>query len=55
MPLPAKGKKILAAMRKEYGRKKGTSVFYASVNSGRIKGADQRLDRARRVRTVLDG
>ena len=38
MPQTKKGRKILAAMRKEYGPKKGTSVFYASANSGRIKG-----------------
>ena len=38
MPLTAKGKKIKAAMKKEYGAKKGEEVFYASVNKGTIKG-----------------
>jgi len=38
MPLNSKGKKIKKAMEKEYGKKKGQSVFYASENSGRIKG-----------------
>ena len=38
MPLTAKGQKILKNMKKEYGGKKGTSVFYASANKGRIKG-----------------
>jgi hypothetical protein len=38
MPLTPKGKKILASMKKEYGGKKGTSVFYASANKGKIKG-----------------
>lgn len=38
MPLTEKGKKIKSAMVKEYGAKKGASVFYASENSGRIKG-----------------
>ena len=38
MPLNKKGKKIKAAMEKEYGAKKGKSVFYASENSGRVKG-----------------
>jgi len=38
MPLTPKGKKIRKAMRKEYGAKKGDRVFYASENSGRIKG-----------------
>lgn len=38
MPLTKKGRKIISAMQKEYGKKKGTSVFYASANKGRIKG-----------------
>jgi hypothetical protein len=38
MPLSAKGRKIRAAMRKEYGKRKGDNVFYASENSGRIRG-----------------
>ena len=41
MPLTAKGSKILAAMHKNYGEKKGTSVFYASRNAGRISGVDK--------------
>lgn len=42
MPLTKKGKEILAAMKKEYGSKKGESVFYASRNKGKIKGVDPR-------------
>lgn len=38
MPLTKKGAKIKASMEKEYGGKKGTSVFYASANKGTIKG-----------------
>lgn len=38
MPLNIKGKKILKAMEKEYGKKKGKEVFYASENKGTIKG-----------------
>lgn len=38
MPLNAKGRKILKAMKKQYGAKKGKSVFYASENKGTIKG-----------------
>lgn len=41
MPLTAKGKKIKAAMTAEYGEKKGTSVFYASINKGKVKGAEK--------------
>jgi hypothetical protein len=40
MPLTKKGKKILSEMKKEYGAKKGESVFYASINKGRVKGAE---------------
>jgi len=38
MPLTKKGKKIMAAMKAEYGPKKGKEVFYASQNKGTIKG-----------------
>jgi len=38
MPLNKKGKKIMSAMKKEYGSKKGESIFYASENKGTIKG-----------------
>lgn len=38
MPLNKKGQEIKAAMKKEYGSKKGTQVFYASENKGTIKG-----------------
>lgn len=38
MPLTDKGKTILRAMRKQYGNKVGTNVFYASENKGTISG-----------------
>jgi hypothetical protein len=41
MPLTKKGTKIKAAMAKEYGAKKGEQVFYASINKGKIKGAEK--------------
>jgi hypothetical protein len=41
MPLTSKGSKIKAAMTKEYGAKKGESVFYASINAGKVKGAEK--------------
>lgn len=41
MPLTAKGKKILRAMRKRYGKNKGTSVFYASKAAKKIKGVEK--------------
>jgi hypothetical protein len=41
MPLTKKGKKILRNMKKKYGAKKAKKIFYASRNSGRIKGVDR--------------
>lgn len=38
MPLSNKGQKILTAMRRQYGKVKGTRVFYASANKGTVKG-----------------
>lgn len=37
MPLTAKGKKLKSKFRKQYGEKKGDSVFYAMENSGKLK------------------
>lgn len=42
MPLTKKGEKIKAAMKKEYGAKKGEQVFYASQNKGKIKGTHKK-------------
>jgi hypothetical protein len=41
MPLTKKGKKILSAMSEEYGPKKGKAVLYATINKGKIKGAEK--------------
>lgn len=49
MPLNEKGKKIKKAMEKQYGKKRGEQVFYASENKGTIKGVVQRRDRAKRT------
>lgn len=40
MPLTAKGEEIKSAMQKQYGAKKGASVFFASANKGTIKGVE---------------
>lgn len=40
MPQTAKGKKIMSAMEKEYGAKKGKEVYYASIVKGKVKGAE---------------
>jgi len=42
MPLTKKGSKIKSAMEKEYGKKKGEQVFYASRNKGIIKGVEKK-------------
>lgn len=42
MPLTPKGKKIKNAMTKEYGDKKGESVFYASINAGKLHDVEKR-------------
>ena len=42
MPLTSKGQKILSSMKNTYGsEKKAKSVFYASINAGKIKGAEK--------------
>ncbi len=42
MPKTRKGKKIMRAMKKTYGKKKGARVFYASRTAGRISGVEKR-------------
>jgi hypothetical protein len=45
VPLTKKGKTILAEMMGTYkhkgGKKKAEQVFYASINAGKIKGAEK--------------
>ncbi len=43
MPMTKKGKKIMGAMTKQYGAKKGKQVFYASKNKGVIKGVEKNM------------
>lgn len=42
MPLTAKGHKIMASMKEQYGEEKGERVFYASENKGTIKGVHKK-------------
>lgn len=42
MPLNTKGKKIKAAMEKQYGKERGDRVFYAAENKGTIKGVKKK-------------
>lgn len=41
MPLTKKGKKMMSAMKKEYGKKKGMSIFYATVKKRKMKGMEK--------------
>ena len=41
MPLTEKGRKIKAAMKKQYGPEEGKRMFYASKNAGKITGVDR--------------
>ena len=45
MPLTAKGKKLKAKFKEQYGNKKGESVFYAMENSGKLKGVKKKTSR----------
>jgi hypothetical protein len=47
MPETKKGRKIKAAMRKQYGKEKSERIFYASANKGTIKGVHKGKGRKR--------
>jgi hypothetical protein len=42
VPLTDKVKKIKKAMKKQYGKKKGEKIFYASANKGTITNIDKK-------------
>jgi hypothetical protein len=50
MPLTEKGKKIMKSMKKQYGKKKGETVFYASRNKGVIKGVEKTKKRSKNAK-----
>jgi hypothetical protein len=45
MPLTKKGAKIKRAMTKQYGKNRGTRIFYASANKGTISGVHKKRKR----------
>lgn len=47
MPLSQKGQKIMRAMQHQYGTKRGKSVFYASMNKGKITGVERSKSRGK--------
>ena len=51
MPLTKKGKKIMRSMKKQYGKKRGETVFYASKNKGTIKGVEKKKKRSKNAKT----
>ena len=51
MPLNKKGKKIMKSMKKQNGKKRGETVFYASKNKGVIKGVEKRKKRSINAKT----
>ena len=51
MPLNEKGRKIMKSMKKQYGKKRGETVFYASKNKGTIKGVEKRKTRSKNAKT----
>jgi len=42
MPLTKKGQKIKRELTKEYGTKRGTSIFYAMKNAGKVTGVERK-------------
>ena len=48
MPLNKKGKEIMKSMKKQYGKKRGETVFYDSKNKGTIKGVEKKSRKKKR-------
>ena len=42
VPLTAKGKKMMSAMKKQYGAKKAKPIFYATVKKKKLKGMEKK-------------
>lgn len=53
MPLTQKGKEIMRAMKKEYGKEKGEGVFYASRNKGTISGVKKSDSKSKALQKKL--
>jgi len=50
MPLTEKGKKIMKSMKKQYGKKKGETVCYASRNKGVRIGVEKTKKRSKNAK-----
>lgn len=42
MPLTTKGRKVMRELKDEYGDQRGQAVFYAMVNSGKLRGVEEK-------------
>ena len=51
MPLNEKGRKIMKSMKKQYGKKRGETGFYAAKNKGTIKGVEKKKKRSKNAKT----
>jgi hypothetical protein len=49
MPLTRKGRTVKRAMEREYGKRKGDRVFYASERTGTIKGVAKKRRRSHKA------
>jgi len=54
MPLTKTGKKVLAAMRKRYGKKKGEEIFYASINKGLPGSGEWHGKKTKKIKKLWD-
>jgi hypothetical protein len=52
MPLTSKGKKVMKAMKDQYGTKKGEQVFYATKNKGKLMGVEHKKSTRPKKRSV---
>jgi hypothetical protein len=50
MPLTGDDKRVQDSFKREYGKERGKRIFYASINSGRVKNIPEarRMKRNRR-------
>ena len=55
MPLTEKGRKIMAAMKSQYGEDKGERVFYASRNKGTISGVEKARQKKKKHQIYMRG
>ncbi len=53
MPLTTSGRKVLRSMRKQYGKKRGTSVFYASINARKAGSSKWHIKRRIRLSKTI--